>query len=190
MLDAAVRVFSRRGYHAAGVDEIAEAAGISKPMVYAYLGSKEELFVACLRREGARLLEAVAAVATFDDPPPERQLRAGLRAFFEFVAAHREAWSVLYRQGRAQEPFAGVITGMRGQWIEIVAGLLRPGSIVAPDVVPAAYAIVGAAESLADWIVDHGAGEGTGDPAALAARLSEMVWHGVDGRPAAAEPPR
>lgn len=50
MLDAAVKVFSRRGFHAASMDEIAEDAGISKPMVYAYLGTKEELFVACLHR--------------------------------------------------------------------------------------------------------------------------------------------
>ena len=41
MLDAAVQVFSRRGFHAAGMDEIAELAGISKPMVYAYLGPRK-----------------------------------------------------------------------------------------------------------------------------------------------------
>jgi AcrR family transcriptional regulator len=41
MLDAAVKVFSRRGFHAASMDEIAEDADISKPMVYAYLGTKE-----------------------------------------------------------------------------------------------------------------------------------------------------
>ncbi len=51
MLDSAVRVFSRRGYHAASMDEIAEDAGISKPMVYAYLGTKEEVFLAALHRE-------------------------------------------------------------------------------------------------------------------------------------------
>ncbi len=41
MLDSAVRVFSRRGYHAASMDEIAEDAGISKPMVYAYLAPRK-----------------------------------------------------------------------------------------------------------------------------------------------------
>ena len=43
------------------MDDIAARAGISKPMVYAYLGSKEELFVDCLHREGTRLMEAVAS---------------------------------------------------------------------------------------------------------------------------------
>lgn len=69
MLDAAVRIFSRHGYHGASMDEIAERAGISKPMVYAYLGTKEELFVACLHREGTRMMEAIAGAAAPTCPP-------------------------------------------------------------------------------------------------------------------------
>lgn len=175
MLDAAVQVFSRHGYHDAGMDEIAEAAGISKPMVYAYLGTKEELFVACLHREGTRLLEAVAAVSA-PDLPPDLQLRAGLRAFFGFVTAHRDGWSVLYRQARGQQPFATVITQMRARWIDIVAGLLHRGAPDASDVTAAAYAIVGAVESLADWIVEYG----SGDPEVMAGRLAALVWHGIE----------
>ena len=45
MLDAAVLTFARRGYAAASMDEIAEAAGVSKPLVYLYLNSKEDLFL-------------------------------------------------------------------------------------------------------------------------------------------------
>src|SRR4029450_13737866 len=84
MLDAAVRVFSRRGYHDASVDEIAEAAGISKPMVYAYPGPKEELFVARRHREGLRLIEAIASAAR-DQLAPDEQFWRGFRAFFAFV---------------------------------------------------------------------------------------------------------
>ncbi|MGB8944339.1 MAG: helix-turn-helix domain-containing protein, partial [Streptomyces sp.] len=58
IIDVAVTVFAKRGYHAASVDEIAELAGISKPMVYLYLDSKEGLFLACLRREADRLVAA------------------------------------------------------------------------------------------------------------------------------------
>jgi AcrR family transcriptional regulator len=177
MLDAAVLVFSRRGYHAAAVDEIAEAAGISKPMVYAYLGTKEELFTACLHREGARLMEAVAEVVGVD-VPPDQQLRRALRGFFGFVAAHRDAWLVLSRHARGRQPFAGEIASMRARWIELAGGLLRRAAPHADDVTPAAYALVGAAESLADWIVEHG----DGDPAAMAARLSDLIWSGVDGK--------
>jgi AcrR family transcriptional regulator len=177
MLDAAVRVFSKRGYHAASVDEIAEAAGISKPMVYASLGTKEELFIACLHREGTRLMEAVAAVAGVEVDRPGRRLCLGLEAFFGFVAAHRDAWSVLHRQARGREPFAGVIAQMRAQWIEIVVGVLREAVPDADNGIPAAYALVGAVESLADWIAEHGGNDA--DPQATAVRLADLILRGL-----------
>ena len=102
MLDAAVAVFSRRGFHAASMDEIAERAEVSKLMVYAYLGAKEDLFIACLHRVATRLMEAIAAVVR-PDLAPDQQLWNGLRAFFGFVGKHRDGWSVLYRQARGQE---------------------------------------------------------------------------------------
>jgi AcrR family transcriptional regulator len=178
MLDAAVRVFSRQGFHATSVDEIAEAAGISKPMVYAYLGSKEDLFVACLHREGVRLMEALAeAAAAGSDLRPDEKLWRGLRAFLGFVAAHREGWAVLYRQARGQEPFAGVLAQLRSQMVEIVSGMLAKGQAVSEDVDLAAQSLVGAAEAVADWIVDH-PGE---DPERAAARLMNAVWLGASG---------
>jgi AcrR family transcriptional regulator len=205
MLDAAVAVFSRRGYHAAGVDEIAEAAGISKPMVYAYLGTKEELFVACLRREATRLLQAVldasaeeagapaegagapaegagapaeAAGTSAEEAgaPAEEQLRRGLRAFFGFVGAHRDGWRVLCRQARGQEPFAAEVAAMRQRMVEAVAVLLaRPAGARADDITPIAHALVGAGEAMADWVVD----QPTEDPDVTASRLMNLMWPGV-----------
>lgn len=208
MLDAAVKVFSRRGYHAASMDEIAEDAGISKPMVYAYLGSKEQLFTACLHREGTRLLEAIVEAAGADgaapgqspqapDPSLQRRLRQGLRAFFGFVGAHRDGWAVLYRQARGEPPFAGELAGMRARMVQVIAGLLgralsteRTGPATGPDGRSAggsaggpdeielevlAYALVGAAESLADWLVDHPEAA----PDRLADRVMAVLWHGV-----------
>jgi len=179
ILDAAGQVFSRRGYHAASMGEIAELAGISKPMVYAYLGNKEELFIACLRREGARVMAAVAEVAPFDlDRPVEEQFHRGLRAFFRFVAEHRDTWAVLHNQGRRQEPFGSVIAEIRLRWVEAIAAGLRAGqrkgTAAAPDVLPAAYAIAGAAESVADWLVE----QEEGDPERLADGLAALLWGG------------
>src|SRR3954468_24969179 len=105
MLDAAVSVIAKRGFHAASMDEIAEVAGISKPMVYAYLGTKEDTFIACLHREATRLVSAVVG-AVGPSSSPADQLWNGLRAFFGFVGSHRDGWTVLYRQARGREPFA------------------------------------------------------------------------------------
>lgn len=211
MLDAAAKVFSRRGYHAASMDEIAEDAGISKPMVYAYLGSKEQLFIACLQREGTRLMEAIVEAAGADwyepnpalersDPEPglEKRLWRGLRAFFGFVGAHRDGWAVLHRQARGEPPFAGELAGMRARMAQVIAGLLggaptadgsrpasdRGGPGNGDDVRPGpdetelevlAYALVGAAESLADWLVDHP----EADPDRLADRVMDVLWLGT-----------
>ena len=184
MLDAAVAVFSAAGFHDASMDEIAARAGISKPMVYAYLGSKEELFLACLHREGTRLMEAVAsAVAPADAPPlpPDEQLWRGLRAFFAFVGAHRDGWRVLYRQARGTEPFVAELAAMRARMVDVVSALLSrviAGSGRAPrpvDVIAMAYALVGAGESLADWAVDHA----EEPPETTATRLMNFVWLGA-----------
>ena len=182
MLDAAVTVFSRRGFHDASVDEIAEAAGISKPMVYAYLGSKEELFTACLHREGTRMMEAIVATAVEGaDASAEQQMRRGLGAFLTFVAGHRDAWSVLYRQARGQEPSATVLTQMRARMAEVVAGMLERGvrtaggEVRGGEIETMGYALVGAAEAVADWLVDNPAQ----DPEVVATRLMNVVWRGA-----------
>ncbi|MET8352855.1 MULTISPECIES: TetR/AcrR family transcriptional regulator [unclassified Micromonospora] len=193
MLDAAVKVFSRRGFHAASMDEIAEDAGISKPMVYAYLGTKEELFVACLHREGTRMMQAIAGAAAPDLPADERLWR-GLRAFFGFVGAYRDGWAVLYRQARGEQPFAGELTTMRARLVEVVAGMLDHAlraegrEVTAVDLEVVAYALVGATESLADWLADHP----EADPEKTATRMMNVAWlgagqllHGVTWRPPA-----
>jgi AcrR family transcriptional regulator len=180
MLDAAVRVFSRRGFHEASMDEIADEAGISKPMVYAYLGSKDDLFRACVNREGTRLLESIVA-AVGDDLAADEQLWRGLRGFFGFVGGHREGWAVLYRQAKSRQPFAGDLAALRARIVEVVAGMLRKAVTQQgadardQDLTASAYALVGAAESIADWLADHP----EEDPDRSAARLMNFTWLGA-----------
>jgi AcrR family transcriptional regulator len=178
MLDAAVAAFAEHGFHDASMDDIAARADVSKPMVYAYLGSKDELFVACLHREGTRLLEAIVDVV---DPAltPENQLWRGMRAFFEFVAANRAGWSVLSSQARGR--FTEERAVMRARMVDVVDGLITRavvarGRTPRPDeITTLAYALVGAGESLADWLAD--APEQS--PSALATRCMTIVWMGV-----------
>ena len=181
ILDAAVRVFSRNGYHAASMDEISEVAGISKPMIYAYLGSKEDLFAACIKREASEFLEAIAS-AVKPDLPADVQLWYGLRSFFGFVGEHRDSWRVLHRQVIAQGgPFTGELNAMRQQTIDLVTALLmRTGSAAGVGEAASqtgeamATALVGAAESLADWWLDHP--EETAGT--VASKLMNLVWLG------------
>ncbi|MFF3954712.1 TetR/AcrR family transcriptional regulator [Streptomyces sp. NPDC001890] len=191
MMDAAVQTFGQRGYRAASMDEIAELAGVSKPLVYLYLNSKEELFTACIRREAKALVDAVRAGA---EPglPADRQLWSGLRAFFTHTAEHPDGWAVLHRQARTHgEPFAGEVTAMRDELVAFVTGLIGAAAREAHqdpalpdrDVSGLAQALVGAAESLAGW-----ANETPGVSAKeAAATLMNFSWAGLEnlmnGRP-------
>lgn len=177
ILDAAVRVFSERGYHNASMDEISDVAGVSKPMIYAYLGSKEDLFAACIHRESAQLLAAVAA-GVRTELPPDMQLWHGLAAFFEYVGAHRESWRVLHRQSISQGgPFSDELQALRKQAISLVDTLLvRVATKEGLDdgTEPLAAALVGAAESLADWWLDNPEVPGR----VVASRLMNLAWMG------------
>ncbi|MEU2776956.1 TetR/AcrR family transcriptional regulator [Streptomyces sp. NPDC007162] len=203
MLDAAVRTFGQRGYMAASMDEIAELAGVSKPLVYLYLNSKEDLFTACIRREADALTEAVRT-GVRRELPADRQLWDGLQAFFAHTAAHPDGWSVLHIQARTHgERFASVVAAMREELVAFVTQLIavaarealphsrtcsRGGTPIDPDlaegeVAGLAEALVGAAESLAAWA--------NATPAVTAKQaattLMNFAWAGLgnlmEGRP-------
>ncbi|MGW3174388.1 TetR/AcrR family transcriptional regulator [Streptomyces sp. NPDC001153] len=183
MLDAAVRVFGQRGYMGASMDEIAELAGVSKPLVYLYLNSKEDLFTACIRREATALTEAVrAGVRT--GLPADRQLWDGLKAFFAHTAEHPDAWSVLHLQARTHgELFAAETAAMRKEIVAFVTRLVaiaareahRDPDLPEREVAGLAEALVGAAESLATW-----ANSTEGATARQAATtLMNFAWSGL-----------
>lgn len=178
MLDAAVRVFSRSGFHDASMDAVATEAGVSKPMVYTHGGgSKDELLRRCIRREAARLLDSVSGAAG-PAAGAEQRLRHGVRAFFRTVTTHRDGWSVLYRQARTGA-FADEVQEARSRIVDRVAELLAaelgvPGA--GAGATPVAAALVGAAEGLADW----SAAGGTDDPDELADLLLALLWPGLE----------
>ncbi|WP_427921889.1 TetR/AcrR family transcriptional regulator [Streptomyces sp. cg40] len=193
MLDAAVRTFGQRGYMAASMDEIAELAGVSKPLVYLYLNSKEDLFTACIRREGQALTEAVRA-GVDTRLPADRQLWDGLRAFFTHTAQHPDGWSVLHLQARTHgEPFAAEVAALRAELVAFVTELIavtareahrdRDPDLAEREVAGLAEALVGAAESLAAW---SNATPGV-TAKQTAATLMNFAWAGLgnlmEGRP-------
>ncbi|MEW1648535.1 MULTISPECIES: TetR/AcrR family transcriptional regulator [unclassified Streptomyces] len=193
MLDAAVRTFGQRGYMAASMDEIAELAGVSKPLVYLYLNSKEDLFTACIRREGQALTEAVRA-GVDTRTPADRQLWDGLRAFFVHTAQHPDGWSVLHLQARTHgEPFAAEVAALRAELVAFVTELIadtareahhgRDPDLAEREVAGLAEALVGAAESLAAW---SNATPGV-TARQTAATLMNFAWAGLgnlmEGRP-------
>ncbi|MET8678122.1 TetR/AcrR family transcriptional regulator [Streptomyces sp. NPDC004647] len=187
MLDAAVETFAQRGYGAASMDEIAVVAGVSKPLVYLYLNSKEELFSACIRREAEALVAAVRGAVEPGARSAAQQLWCGLRGFFAHTAANPDGWAVLNNQARTQgEPFAREIAVMREEIIELVTRLIAAASreagydpeLAGREVAGLAHALVGAAESLAGWANAPGGDSPTSKEAA--ATLMNFAWAGLE----------
>jgi AcrR family transcriptional regulator len=188
MLDAAVRVFSERGFHGASMDDIAELAGVSKPLLYLYLGSKEETFGACIARESSRLVETLGAALGEASTDPAERLWRGLTAFFTFVSGHRSSWIVLYQQARSHSDTAAEqLALVRQQIIDTVADLVMDTMTTqgsqgqaarSREAAAIAHTIVGAADAMAEWAVTA-PGE---QPEATARRLMGIIWVGLERR--------
>jgi AcrR family transcriptional regulator len=187
MLDAAVRIFSEHGFHGASMDEIAELAGVSKPLLYMYLGSKDETFSACIARESGRLVETIGTAIIGDVADPAERLWRGLTAFFTFVAEHRASWIVLYQQARSHSDAAAEqLAAVRKEIIDTVAGLVLHAMAVprqphdegarTREAAAIAHTIVGAADAMAEWALTV-PGE---QPETTARRLMGIIWVGLD----------
>jgi AcrR family transcriptional regulator len=186
MLREAGVVFAARGYTAASMDEIADRVGVSKPMVYSYFGSKEQLYFAYIEDAGRDLLAGIVdAERAARDQSPEERLRAGARAFFAFVDEHRDGFAVLYSEMAASGgPFRREVTATRRQIVELVELLfdevarssgVRAASFGGTE--PLAQAYVGAGESLANWWLEH-ADDSIDN---LTDRLMTVAWTGLEG---------
>jgi AcrR family transcriptional regulator len=93
ILDAAVAEFGGRGYAHASMAAIAQRAGISKPLVYEYFGSKEGLYLACLSRAGTHLVDRVAAA---QGGTTLRRAGDTLAAIFGALDGRRLDWAVIF----------------------------------------------------------------------------------------------
>jgi AcrR family transcriptional regulator len=157
MLTVARAMFAERGYAAVTMDDVAAAAGITKPLLYNYFGNKEGLYLGCMEPAGDALvstvLAAVAATSNAGDA-----LEAGLGAFFSFLAEDRAAWRVLFDETL---PTSGQVALTVGAYRERLANLVGatlleqlPESrraLALAEVEALSSAVLGAAEALGRW---------------------------------------
>jgi len=178
MLDAAVQMFSINGFHETSMDAIAAEAQISKPMLYLYYGSKEELFGAVLGRELTRFIEAVRADIDLKQSPREL-LRRTIGSVLTYIDANRASWIVLYTQATSSQAFAHTVREGRGKIIDMVARLLESGTRNPEsdaDFHMMAVALVGAGEAVAARV---SMGDAAVDEASEV--LINLFWRGLKG---------
>jgi AcrR family transcriptional regulator len=103
LLDAATEVFVARGYHAAAMDEIAERAGVSKPVLYQHFPGKQDLYLALLDESVDRLVEAVTgAVRSTNDN--RQRVNATFAAYFGYVAEHKGTFKLVFESDFSSDP--------------------------------------------------------------------------------------
>ena len=183
ILDAALAVFSARGFHSSSIDDIAREAGISKALIYEHFESKQGLYADLLERNANELFERLAsALAGVGVESGAARLATGLDAFFSFVEERRDAWRILFRD--VVDPETSAVLGrMVEQVTAVVAALIAqdPGAQVRDEtgeqgIRVLAQMLVGAVQSVANWWAEH--------PEVAREHAVEMVmdfaWVGLD----------
>jgi AcrR family transcriptional regulator len=103
LLAAASEVFVDRGYHAAGMDEIADRAGVSKPVLYQHFTSKLELYLAVLALHIDKMVSGVRqALRTTTDN--RQRVRAAVAAFFDFIEHDGQGYRLIFENDYVSEP--------------------------------------------------------------------------------------
>jgi AcrR family transcriptional regulator len=186
LLDVAVDVFAERGFHGTSMDEVAEAAGVTKPVLYQHFDSKRELFLELLDDVGNYLVSAVTA-AVGGASGPRQQVEAGFEAYFEFVTQQTNAFRLLFGSGsRRDDQFNDAVKRVEDIMAAAVASLIET-DISADHRQLLGYGIVGLAEVTSrHWASSARAVELDGDQRAteaarLARRVSELAWAGLRG---------
>jgi AcrR family transcriptional regulator len=155
MLGAGERIFGARGFRAASMDEIAEASGITKALLYQYFGSKEGLYEACVERARARLFDRLEHEAERAANPLAR-IRAVVRTYFDYLDEERGSWWLLYGDASM-----GAVNEMRRRNAEAISGLIgrdleaAGGGPRDEDVEMLGHLIVGSGEQVARWWLEH-----------------------------------
>lgn len=103
LLDAAQHVFVTNGYHAAAMDDIAERAGVSKPVLYQHFPGKLELYMALVDKHGNELVERVRE-AISSTPDNKQRVKQAVQALYEFVDGEGQAFRLLFESDLRGEP--------------------------------------------------------------------------------------
>jgi AcrR family transcriptional regulator len=189
LLGAALEIFAAKGFHRASMDEIADAAGVTKPVVYQHFRSKRALFHALVVDIGEQLEQAIRT-STDAAADPRAQAVAGFTAYLRFVSRHPAAFWVLFGSEARRDPeFAEAVDGVEDALAETIAPLISAG-LDADHRSIVAFALVGMAEGTTrGWLRRLRGRQGLpAEPEALAEeadRVAEWVaslaWSGLRG---------
>ncbi|HET9610480.1 MAG TPA: TetR/AcrR family transcriptional regulator [Acidimicrobiales bacterium] len=178
LLEVARRVFAERGFHDASMNDIAIAAGVTKPVLYQHFASKRELFSELLRDVGRDLQDTITKAVTAAETP-RQMVELGFSAYFAFVDEHRNAFQLFYGGSMARDTeFAEVVSQTESAVAGLVAGLIEIDGLSDSQRQVLGHGIVGMIEGASiHWLRSSS----DADPETLAQQLADLAWRGLRG---------
>jgi AcrR family transcriptional regulator len=177
IVEAAGRLFGECGYEGTRLDDVAAAAGVTKPVLYRHFDSKRELYLALLARHRDDLPTFAGAMPD-EGPLPER-LRAVLDVWLAYVEAHSYAWRMLFRDTGGGPEVQAFRQEVHARAREVLADMIRSlgdGRIPPREIEPLAELMSMGMASLVLWWMEN---PGTSRPALVDAMT--RAWAGLLG---------
>ncbi|GGM83942.1 TetR family transcriptional regulator [Thermopolyspora flexuosa] len=181
LLTAAQEVFVENGYHAAAMDDIAERAGVSKPVLYQHFPGKLELYLALLDMHVEDMIGRMRAALSSTTENKQR-VRNTFRAYFDFVSSQGEAFRLVFESDlRHVAPVRERVERALQDCAEMIAQVIQEDTGVSRDEAHLlGVGLVGMAEvSARYWISTQGK-----IPKDSAEQLmARLAWRGISGFP-------
>ena len=190
LLDSALEVFVAQGYHAAAMDDIAERAGVSKPVLYQHFPGKLELYLAILDAACDAIIDNCrkALESTHDN---KQRVAATIDAFYAYVGHDTGAFRLVFESDLTNEPAVrGHIDRVTTECADLIASVIAEDTSLPPAASQLlAVSLVGMAQvSARFWMTDTDGGLAglTRDQATTL--VSGLAWRGIGGYPLIEEP--
>ncbi|MBO0832123.1 MAG: TetR/AcrR family transcriptional regulator [Actinobacteria bacterium] len=186
LLAAARDVFVAHGYHAAAMDEIAERAGVSKPVLYQHFPGKLDLYLALLD-ESAEELVRIVSEALSSTTDNRQRVPATFKAFYDFVAGGGEAFRLVFESDIGNEPAVRVrLDKVMYDCADMISRFIsEDAGIGSPEAHLLGMGLVGMAQVSARYWLSAGRDIPKDAAEQLIARLA---WRGISGWPMTSEP--
>lgn len=186
LFEVALTTFSQRGYAATTMEEIASAAGVTKPLLYQHFASKRALYLELIDDVTARLIQALADAA-LGEKAFRRQVEAGMLAYFGFTIENQSAVRMLY-DAPPDEELARGLRSIQDAIAEFISPLIE-ADIDDDHRRTLAIGVVGMTEGVTRQWLRQRAQRGTGytdeqaekEAVMLAHRVAEFAWSGLRG---------
>ena len=188
LFDVALTLFADSGYQSTTMDDIAESAGVTKPLLYQHFSSKRALYLELVDSVAQDLLVAISE-ATSSASGPRQQVELGFSAYFKMMVSHEAAFRLLYgRDHSGDEELGDALRRVEDAIAEAIDPLIDAG--LSPEHRHLlAYAVVGMAEGASrEWIARRAASNGSAitdaarlerEAGRLAARMADLAWAGL-----------